>query len=108
MGIDFEIRQLREATEKGRIQWHAHALARLLERGISRREILSAILRGEVIESYATDRPYPSCLIFGTDIEPVHVVVAIDPVARIGHVITAYRPDLVHFEPDLKTRRTIL
>ena len=52
-----------------------------------------------------TDRPYPSCLILHLEPEPVHVVAAADPVARICHVITAYRPDLEHFEPDFRTRR---
>jgi hypothetical protein len=37
--------------------------------------------------------------------DPVHVVAAADPEARICHVITAYRPDLEHFEPDWKTRK---
>jgi hypothetical protein len=41
----------------------------------------------------------------GNETEPVQVVVATDPAARIGHVITEYRPDLEHFEPDLRTGR---
>jgi hypothetical protein len=62
-------------------------------------------MNGEVIEVYPTDRPYPSCLILHLEPEPVHVVAAADPAARICHVITAYRPDLEHFEPDFRTRR---
>jgi hypothetical protein len=62
-------------------------------------------MNGEVIEAYPADRPYPSCLILLVEVEPVHVVAAADPVAEICHVITAYRPDLEHFEPDLKTRK---
>ncbi|MGQ0591451.1 MAG: DUF4258 domain-containing protein [Gammaproteobacteria bacterium] len=54
---------------------------------------------------HRTDRPYPSCLILYVEAEPVHVVAAADPIARICHVITAYRPDLEHFEPDFKTRK---
>ena len=105
MDTDFEIQRLRESIANGRIHWHAHALARFLERGISRREILNAIMQGEVIETYLAYRPYPSCLIFYNDQMPVHVIAAVDLVAQIGHVITAYRPDLKHFELDLKTRR---
>jgi hypothetical protein len=41
----------------------------------------------------------------GNETEPVQVVVATDPAARICHVITAYRPDLEHLEPDFKTGR---
>jgi hypothetical protein len=62
-------------------------------------------MNGEVIEVYPTDRPYPSCLILYVEVEPVHVVAAADPAARICHVITAYRPDLEHFESDFRTRR---
>lgn len=76
-----------------------------MERGISRAEVVSAIMNGEIIEAYPADRPYPSYLILGVEVEPVHVVTSADPVARICHVITAYRPDLEHFEPDFKTKR---
>jgi hypothetical protein len=96
---------LREAAALGRIHWHQHALERFLERGISRAEVVRAIMNGEVIEIYATDRPYASCLIFNAEAEPVHVVAAADASARICHVVTAYRPDLEHFEPGLRTRR---
>ena len=37
--------------------------------------------------------------------QPLHVVAAVDVEAGIGYVITAYRPDLEHFEADYKTRR---
>jgi hypothetical protein len=101
----FDIEMLRAAAAQGRIQWHQHALERFLERGISRAEVVSAIMHGEVIEIYPTDRPYPGCLMLSVGAEPVHVVAAADPGARICHVITAYRPDLEHFEPDFRIRR---
>ena len=100
---DIEI--LRSATAQGRIHWHQHALERFLERGISRAEVVTAIMNGEVIEVYPTDRPNPSCLILHVEPDPVHVVAAADSAARIGHIITAYRPDIEHFEQDLRTRR---
>ncbi|MFZ3012700.1 MAG: DUF4258 domain-containing protein, partial [Nitrospira sp.] len=64
-----------------------------------------AILHGEVIEVYTTDRPYPSGLILHVETEPLHVVAAAESVDSVCHVITAYRPDLEHFETDYKTRR---
>jgi hypothetical protein len=70
-----------------------------------RGEIVSAIMNGEIIETYPKDRPYPSCLVLGVEEEPVHVVASADTAARICHIITAYRPDLEHFEPDFKTSR---
>jgi Domain of unknown function (DUF4258) len=105
MDEDFNIEVLRGAAAEGCIQWHHHALERFLEREISRAEVVSAIINGEVIEIYSTNRPYTSCLMLYVEMEPVHVVAAADPAARICHVITAYRPDLEHFEPDFRTRR---
>jgi hypothetical protein len=100
-----DIEVLRSATAQGRIHWHQHALERFLERGISRAEVVTAIMNGEVIEVYPTDRPNPSCLILHVESDPVHVVAAADSAARICHIITAYRPDIEHFEQDLRTRR---
>lgn len=100
-----DIEALRSATAQRRIHWHQHALERFLERGISRAEVVSAIMNGEVIEVYPTDRPNPSCLILHVESDPVHVVAAADSAAHICHIITAYRPDLEHFEQDLRTRR---
>ena len=62
-------------------------------------------MKGEVIEVYPADRPYPSCLIFDVGTKPVHVVAAADPIARICYVVTAYRPGTDHFEDDFRTRR---
>ncbi len=96
---------LRETAAQGRIYWHQHALERFLERGISRSEVIRAIIKGEVIDVYRADRPYPSHLILYVGDEPVHVVAAADPTEKICHVITAYRPDPEHFEPGFRTRR---
>lgn len=105
MAMDLDIEILRGAAAQGRIHWHQHALERFLERGISRAEVVYAIMNGEVIEVYPTDRPYVSCLILNVEVEPVHVVAAADPAAQICHIITAYRPGLEYFEPDFRTRR---
>jgi hypothetical protein len=105
MPDSFDLAALRNAAELGLIHWHLHTLERLLERGITRTEVLSAIMNGEMIESYTDDRPYPSCLILNAAPEPVHVVAAIDSAGGVCHIITVYRPDPGHFEPDWKTRR---
>ena len=105
MAEDEHVRVLRDAATKGRVLWHQHALERLLARGITRAEVLSTIGRGEVIERYPGDRPFPSLLIHLVGDLPLHVVAAADVETGTCHVITVYRPDLDHFEPDLKTRR---
>ena len=59
-----------------------------------------AIAKGEVIEDYPDDYPYPSCLILG---EGIHIVAGIGD--DMLWLITAYRPDLDQWSDDLKTRR---
>ena len=49
---------------------------RLFQRNISQKDVKNAIINGEIIESYDSDYPYPSCLIYGVSIENkiLHVV----------------------------------
>ena len=98
--------QLKIAIENGYIEWQRHALERMMERGISREIVKKVLLSGKIIEDYPNDKPYPSALFLGWyEGEPFHVVTAFDPLSGYCFVITAYRPDLEHFEPDYKTRR---
>jgi hypothetical protein len=104
--IDREI--LRKAIENGHIKWQRHALERMMERGITRDSVKQILLEGEVIEEYISDKPYPSGLFFGyIEKQPLHVVAAIDMANEWCFVITAYIPDLEHFEEDFKTRRRL-
>ena len=98
--------QLKIAVENGNIEWQRHALERMMERRISRDTVKEVLLSGEIIEDYPDDKPYPSALFLGwIKEEPFHVVAAFDSVSRYCFVITAYIPDLEHFESDYKTRR---
>jgi Domain of unknown function (DUF4258) len=97
--------EIQNAVNAGRIFWKKHTLERLLERGIRRIQVKNAILHGKVIEYYPDDYPVPSVLLASLQPEPLHVVVAYDEMSRHSHVITAYRPDLTHFNDDLITRR---
>lgn len=105
MADAYDIAGLRESIENGRVQWRLHALQRMLERGISRSRVETALLNGEVIEVYADDQPYPRCLLLDGGNDPIHIVAALDSEARICHIITVYVPDLDHFEPGWRTRR---
>lgn len=91
----------------GRMLWKKHALERMIERGISRSHVKQAILQGSVIEYYPDDYPIPSLLLASLQPKPLHVVVAYDSEALQCHVITAYHPDLAHFQADLITRRLL-
>jgi len=98
--------KLRTALENGYVEWQRHALERMFERGISRRDVKEVLKNGEIIEDYPDDKPYPSALFLGwINDEPLHVVIALDSLSGWCFVITAYKPDLEHFESDYKTRR---
>jgi uncharacterized protein DUF4258 len=49
--------QLVGIIQQGRIEWSAHALKRMLEKGISRASVKHIICTGEMIENYADDKP---------------------------------------------------
>ena len=99
------IEELRLASSTGRIRWRAHALERLLERSIARKDVLSVMESGSIIESYPDDRPFPSVLLAASETVALHVVTALDRATGYAYVITAYSPDSAHFESDTMTRR---
>ncbi|QFY90152.1 DUF4258 domain-containing protein [Magnetovirga frankeli] len=103
-GLSWNLADLRHCLDSGRIQWRKHALERMLERGISRAEVLASLRQGEIIASYPEDRPIPSALLHANQEPPLHVVAALDKASATCYVITCYRPDAEHFGPDLKTR----
>jgi hypothetical protein len=101
-----EIADMRAAVKQGAIEWRAHVLKRMVERGIARSEVRDVLLSGERIEDYPTDAPFPSALFLGwAGGRPLHVVAAYSAGRRTAHIITVYEPDASHFEPDFKTRR---
>jgi len=98
--------QLTEAIQNGRIEWQTHALERMTKRGISTQIVKQVLLEGEIIEDYPDEKPFPTALFLGWfEAEPFHVVSALDSLSGYCFVITVYRPDLNHFEPNYKTRR---
>ena len=99
-----DIERIKVLSTTSRIRWSAHVAQRMMERSISRSDVISAILTGEIIEDYPEDFPLPSCLISGiVNRKPIHVVVAQDEEEIV--IISVYRPDLNKFEPDFRTRR---
>jgi hypothetical protein len=82
-----------------------HTLTRCMQRNISIDEILQTIENGEIIEQYPEDYPHPSCLIFGVTLnnKVIHVVCGTDNLTI--WIITAYIPNTIKWEDDLKIRR---
>ncbi|MDZ7690979.1 MAG: DUF4258 domain-containing protein [Balneolaceae bacterium] len=95
-----------DTVNRGRVRWQRHALERMMERDIYGNDVKQVLLKGELIEEYVDDHPLPSGLFLGfIGNEPHHVVAAVDREADWCYIVTAYKPDLEHFEPDFKTRR---
>lgn len=101
----FNIDNIRELLQEDKIQWSGHVLARMQQRGIRVKDVIEAIISGEMIEYYSSDYPYPSCLISGSckDGKRLHVVCSLGK----GNVwmITAYYPNTNEWLEDFKTRR---
>lgn len=78
-----------------------------MRQGIERIDVLNCLQNGEIIEDYSNSFPHPSCLMFGLNLqsEVIHVVVGIKDETLV--VVTAYYPNTIKFESDLKTRRAI-
>lgn len=96
-----------KTVNKGRLRWQRHALERMMERDIFRNDVKHVLLEGELIEDYPNDHPFPSGLFLGfINGKPLHVVVGADRESEWCYIVTAYRPDLEHFEPDFKTRKS--
>ena len=103
--MDLEIESLQGLSHLGSVRWTAHALKRLMQRGISQDDVTQAVRTGEIIEQYPNDYPYPSCLILGKDLrgEPLHAVCGLGETEL--WMITAYHPDPAEWELDWKTRK---
>jgi hypothetical protein len=84
-----------DAIEARRIRITDHADEETVADLLTFAEVLYSAIHGEIIEDYPTDRPYPSCLVFGMngDGEPIHTVWAYNEQNRWAVLITVYRPD---------------
>ncbi len=96
---------IRTMISEKKIKWSSHCLERMGERNISIADVKTCLENGEIIEDYPDDYPFPSCLIFGYNLEHqvIHVVVGSD--SQKIYIITAYIPSTKKFEDDLRTRR---
>ena len=104
--MNLQISEIQQLCQDKKIIWSLHAVVRMQDRLITRIDVINCILSGEIIEYYPNDYPFPSCLIFGYTINNkiLHVVVGNNNNNEI-YIITAYYPDNIKFNDDLKTRR---
>ena len=98
---------IKQMVKDGKIRWTNHVIVRLFQRNISQEDIESAILNGEIIEEYENDYPYPSCLVYGMTLKDkiLHIVCGLNEIEL--WIITAYYPDNMKWEDNLKNRKEI-
>jgi len=100
------LRFIQACVRKRRVFWTYHVNLRLERRFIPRMEILDAVDSYEVVEAYPDDKYLPSYLILGRGSSSrFHVLFAADVKEDNVRIVTAYRPNLEEWAPDLKTRR---
>lgn len=99
------IEKIKELVRSGKLRWTNHIMIRLLQRGIEQKDIEKALFDGEIIEEYEEDYPYPSCLVYGISLNSkiIHIVCGSD--GNELWLITAYYPDKLEWEDNLKTRK---
>jgi hypothetical protein len=90
-----DIEQIRDSIRTHRVRITDHADEEAAADHLLLDQVYFSVERGEVIEDYPTDRPYPSCLIYGPTPQgqPVHSVWAYNEEREWAVLITVYRPD---------------
>ncbi|MHB9134477.1 MAG: DUF4258 domain-containing protein [Armatimonadota bacterium] len=88
------------------ILYRTHAVLQMGARNISTRDVVFLLTDGQVIETYPTDRPFPSRLILGFHQgRALHVVAAYDETTDTEYIITAYEPDPNKWEQGFTQRK---
>jgi hypothetical protein len=90
-----DIQKIIDAISNNRIRIADHADEEAQADHLSFDEIFGSVLRGEVIEDYPDDWPYPSCLVYGETFrgDAVHSVRPYNEESRWAVLVTVYRPD---------------
>ena len=102
-----KIEDIIESIKDGRIRITDHADDEAQNDNLLFEDIFISVQKGEIIEQYPDDKPYPSCLILGKDIkgEPIHSVWTYNVETKSSVLVTVYRPHPERWKEDWKTRR---
>ena len=97
------IEEIHTGITQRKYSFSDHSVKRMIKRNVTRQEVESTILTGEIIEEYPDDKYSPSCLIYGKtqNGRGLHVQVSLPPLVVI---ITVYEPDPEEWV-DCKIRR---
>jgi len=84
-----------DSINHGRTRITNHADEEANSDNLTLNQIFMSVFKGEIIEEYPNDKPFPSCLIYGVceTGEPVHTVWAYNSQNKWAVLITVYRPD---------------
>lgn len=83
-----------------------HAVRRMFQRGIDELEVKDILEKGEIIEEYPDDTPFPSRLVLGwSALRPLHVVVADNQKSGERIVVTVYEPSPDQWDNEFKRRK---
>jgi hypothetical protein len=99
---------VRQNIASGDVLVLRHAADQLKRRGIPIATVLATAATGEVIEDYPHDDDGPALLMLQSDAAgaALHVVWRIESAtAGPALLVTAYRPDRVHWSDDFRRRR---
>jgi len=90
-----DLNDIIEAIRANRVRVTDHADEEARADSLKLDEIIFSLSNGEIIEKYESDRPYPSCLVFGQTHSgvAVHSVWAYNTESGWAVLITVYRPD---------------
>jgi len=99
-----DVEKIRQAFIQKQFRYTKHGLEQRIKRHISAEEIEQAILTGQIIEDYPSDKYGPSCLIYGRTKEnkPLHIQIAFEPIISI---VTVYEPNPEEWIDFIKRRR---
>lgn len=85
--------------------YRVHSIERMFQREIDLEVVELAVLDGEIIEQYPQDKPYGSFLnLYFNNDEAIHVVYSKNEEDDFI-IITVYKPSLLKWKKDYKTRK---
>ena len=97
------IKEIQNRIRQRKYKFSDHSVKRMIKKNVTRQEVESTILTGEIIEEYPDDKYSPSCLVYGKTKSgrDLHIQVSLPPIVVI---ITVYEPDPEEWV-DCKVRR---
>ena len=101
------IYKIKHFIKEEKIRWTNHVMVRLLQRNITQSDVEYALLNGEIIEEYEDSYPYPSCLVYGINLDNKVLHIVCGSNEEELWIITVYYPDNTEWQNDLKTRKEI-